>query len=90
MSYIIQATLSNAKHPENGKNEILFPLEQKDYADEVQRLGELGIGDAIDQDCLVEEIDSGYDVLGCLKGQAVNVDELDYKDAQERQSGGKV
>lgn len=78
MSYIIQATLSNAKNPENGKNEILFPLEQKDYAGEIQRLGELGIGDAVKQDCLVEDIDSGYEVLGCLKGQVVNVDELDY------------
>lgn len=78
MSYIIQAILSNAQHPENGSNEILFPLEQKDYADEIQRLGELGTGDAVKQDCMVEEIDSSYEVLGCLKGQVVNVDELDY------------
>lgn len=78
MSYIIQATLSNPKHSENGKNEILFPLEQKDYAGEIQRLGELGIGDAVDQDCLVEDIDSYYEVLQCLKGQIVNVDELDF------------
>ena len=78
MSYIIQATLCNAQYPENGSNEILFPLEQKDYADEIQRLGELGAGDAVKQDCMVEKIDSGYEVLGCLKGQVVNVDELDY------------
>ena len=38
----------------------------------------MGAGDAVKQDGMVEKIDSGYEVLGCLKGQVVNVDELDY------------
>lgn len=78
MAYVIQARLSNAKHPENGSNEILFPLSREDYPGEIQRLGELRAGDAVRQDCMVEEIDSYYEVLQCLKGQPVNVDELDY------------
>lgn len=78
MSYVIQARLSNAKHPENGSNEILFPLSREDYPGEIQRLGELQAGDAVRRDCMVEEIDSFYEVLQCLKGQVVNVDELDY------------
>lgn len=78
MSYVIQARLSNAKHPENGSNEILFPLSREDYPGEIQRLGELQAGDAIRRDCKVEEIDSYYEILQCLKGQVVNVDELDY------------
>lgn len=78
MSYVIQAKLSNAKHPENGSNEILFPLSREDYPGEIQRLGELQAGDAVRRDCMVEEIDSYYEVLQCLKGQVVNVDELDY------------
>lgn len=78
MSYVIQARLSNAKHPENGSNEILFPLSREDYPGEIQRLGELQAGDAVRRDCMVEEIDSYYEVLQCLKGQVVNVDELDY------------
>lgn len=78
MSYMIQATLSNAKHRQNGSNEILFPLGQRNYADVIQRLAELGAGDAIAQDCRVEEISSPYEEFQCLKGQVVNVDELDY------------
>lgn len=78
MSYVIQARLSNAQHPENGSNEILFPLSREDYPGEIQRLGELQAGDPVKQDCKVEEIDSFYEVLQCLKGQVVNVDELDY------------
>ena len=38
----------------------------------------LEIGDAVRQDCKVEEIIDGYLVLQRLNGQAVNVDELDY------------
>lgn len=60
MSYVIQATLSNAQHPDNGNNEILFPLSREDYPSEIQRLAELGVGDAVRQDCKVEEIDSSY------------------------------
>lgn len=78
MSYVIQARLSNAQHPENGSDEILFPLSREDYPGEIQRLGELQAGDAVRRDCMVEEIDSYYEVLQCLKGQVVNVDELDY------------
>lgn len=78
MSYIIQAVLSNAKHREEGSTELLFPLNDKEYEDALQVLSELHAGDAVTQDCLVEEIDSSYEVLQCLKGQAVNVDELDY------------
>lgn len=78
MSYVIQARLSNAKYPENGSNEIILPLSRKNYVDEVQRLRELQAGDAIRRDCKVEEVDSYYEVLQCLKGQVVNVDELDY------------
>lgn len=78
MSYMIQARLSNAQYREGGSNEILFPLSRDDYPGEIQRLGELQAGDAVRQDCMVEEIDSSYEVLQCLRWQAVNVDELDY------------
>lgn len=78
MSYIIQAVLSNAQHREEGSTEILFPLGKQDYADAIQVLSEFHAGDAVTQDCIVEEIDSSYEVLQCLKGQVVNVDELDY------------
>ena len=78
MPYVIKARLSNAQYREGGSNEILFPLSRDDYPGEIQRLGELQAGDAVRQDCMAEEIDSPYEVLQCLRWQAVNVDELDY------------
>lgn len=79
LSYVIQATLSNAKHPEYGEATIPFPLSGDEYAHSINEvLIPLGIGDAISQDCTIESIDSNYEVLQCLKGQTVNVDELDY------------
>ena len=71
LSYVIQATLSNAKHPEYGEATISFPLSGDEYAHSIN-------GDAISQDCTIESIDSNYEILQCLKGQKVNVDELDY------------
>lgn len=79
MSYVIQATLSNAKHPEYGEATIPFPLSGDEYVHSINEvLIPLGIGDAISQDCTIESIDSNYEILQCLKGQTVNVDELDY------------
>ncbi len=78
MSYTIKAVLRNAQQPENGSTEVLFPLSRQEYGDAIERLKELEAGDAVAQDCLVEDIDSFYEVLDCIKGQAVNVDELDY------------
>ena len=78
MAYVITATLSNGKHPENGSTQILFPLSRQEYSDAIGHLEELEVGDAVARDCVVEEIDSSYEVLGCLEGKAVNVDELDF------------
>ena len=79
MSYIIKAVLSNPKLPENGVASIPFPLSRAEYDHSISEVLEpMGIGNAVTQDCLVEEIDSSYEVLDCLKGQVVNVDELDY------------
>lgn len=79
MSYVIKARLSNAKHPENGVATVPFPLSGDEYAHSITEVLEpMEIGSAVSQDCKVEEIDSSYEVLQCLKGQEVNVDELDY------------
>lgn len=79
MSYVIQATLSNAKHPEYGEATISFPLGEDEYSHSINEvLIPMGIGDAIKRDCTIESIDSYYEILQCLKGKTVNVDELDY------------
>ena len=73
-----QAILSNPDHPEYGVATIPFPLPLKEYDHSMEVLEALEIGDAVRQDCKVEEIADGYPVLKRLEGQSVNVDELDY------------
>lgn len=72
------AILSNPAHPEYGVATIPFPLPREEYDHSIYLLSTLGIGDAVRQDCKVDEITDGYPVLSRLEGQTVNVDELDY------------
>lgn len=72
------AILSNPAHPEYGVAAIPFPLSMKEYDHSMEVLEALEIGDAVRQDCKVDEITDCYPVLKRLEGQAVNVDELDY------------
>ncbi len=78
MSYVIKAALSSAAHPEHGEITIPFPIPDQEYGHTLELLAGLEIGDALEQDCRVEEQDSWYGVLNVLEGTAVNVDELDY------------
>ena len=74
----MRAVLSNAKHPEYGQVTIPFPLAQDQYDDCVELLEKLGIGDVVERDCKVEEIQGGLPILKRLEKVAVNIDELDY------------
>jgi len=74
----MQAILGNAAHPEYGVVTIPFPLPREEYNHSMEILEALEIGDAVRQDCKVEEILGGYPVLKRLEGQMVNADELDY------------
>ena len=78
MSDTIKAVLSNAQHPEYGQATISFPVPRKEYDHTMELLEGLGIGDALEEDCRVAELDSRYPVLNRLEGAKVNVDELDY------------
>jgi len=78
MSYVIKAVLSNAQGPECGQAAIPFPISDEEYDHTVEILESLGIGDALRQDCQVDELDSHYSVLKRLEGRSINLDELDY------------
>ncbi len=78
MSYVIKTVLSNARHPENGQVTIPFPIPNQEYDRVLEQLETLEIGDAIRQDCQVEELDTFYGVLNRMAGKEVNLDELDY------------
>ena len=66
---MIQAVLSNPKHPEYGVATIPFPIPRDQYAHCMELLEALEIGDAVKADCKVTKIDSFYTVLK-LRGLA--------------------
>lgn len=76
--YVIRATLGNPNGPIYEHHTISFPIEYEDYGRMMKELKSTGIGAPNRQDCLIKDIDSYYEVLDCLKGKVVNVDELDY------------
>ena len=77
-SYTIKAVLSNPQHPEHGQITIPFPIPNEEYDHSMELLKAMEFGDALQQDCQVDEVDSYYGILKRLEGQNVNVDELDY------------
>lgn len=78
MSYVIQAVLSNPQHPEYGQATIPFPIPNDDYDRIIGMMEALEIGDALKQDCQIDEIDSYYSILKQMELATVNLDELDY------------
>ena len=78
MVYELKAVLSSAQHPEYGQITVPFPVPDKEYDRMIELLEPLEIGDALRQDCRVDELDSFYTVLNRLVGSLVNFDELDY------------
>ena len=75
---IIQAVLSNPKHPKYGVATIPFPIPRDQYTYCMELLAALEIGDAVKADCKVEKIDSFYTVLKRAEMLTVNVEELNY------------
>ena len=70
MSESIRAVLSNAQHPEYGQVSISFPIPTEEYDQTIAILQEKNLGDSVNQDCIVDEVESVYDVLDPLKGNA--------------------
>lgn len=75
---VLKAALKNERHPEYGVVTIPFPIPREEYDSTIRMLEALDIGDAVRQDCTVDEIQSDYHSLKRLEGTQVNVDELDY------------
>ena len=75
---MMQVILSNSKYPEYGQATIPFPLAQDQYEDCVELLEKLEIGNVMERDCKVEEIQGGLPILKRLEKVAINIDELDY------------
>ena len=74
----MQAILSNAQHPEYGKATIPFPIGENEYGCCLELLGKMEIGNPIERDCFIREIQHGPSILQQLVGCNMTVDELDY------------
>lgn len=75
---MMQMALSNAVHPEYGVVTIPFPIPEEEYGHCLELLEALEIGNAVNRDCKVQEIQEGPPILKRLEGSRVNLDELDY------------
>ena len=74
----LKATLSNEAHPEYGAVSLSFPVAMEEYEDDLKKLNELEIGSPLERDCLIDEIESPHQILERLKGNRINLDELDF------------
>ena len=75
---MINAVLSNPRHPDYGVVTIPFPIPHDQYAHCMELLEALEVGDAVKADCKVEKIDSFYTVLKRMEMLTVNAEELNY------------
>lgn len=75
---MMNAVISNAAHPEYGAATIPFPIPGDEYDHCIELLAALEIGDAVKQDCRIDELQHHIPILKRLEMAVVNVDELDY------------
>ena len=75
---MMYAVLSNAAHPEYGAVTIPFPIPGEDFDHCMELVEALEIGKVSARDCRVDEISSGWPILGRLEGTNIDLDELDY------------
>ena len=75
---MLQAVLANPNHPQYGVATIPFPVKNSDYESTMDLLEPLEIGDAVKQDCRIEEIRSELSALKRLERSNANLDEIDY------------
>ena len=75
---IFQAVVGNPSHPEYGVATIPFPIPNDEYDHSIGLLEDLEVGNAVQTDLEVKEINGTWPVLKCLEDTVVNVDELDY------------
>lgn len=74
----MNAVISNAAHPEYGAATIPLPIPGDEYDHCIELLAALEIGDAVKQDCRIDELQHHIPILKRLEKAVVNVDELDY------------
>lgn len=64
---MMHAVLRNAQHPEYGTVTIPLPISNEDYDDCIKLLASLEIGDPVQRDCMVDELQCDLHVLKRLE-----------------------
>ena len=72
LSSMMQMALSNAVHPEYGVVTIPFPIPEEEYGHCLELLEALEIGNAVNRDCKVQEVQDGPPILKRLEGSSAN------------------
>ena len=75
---MMQMALSNAVHPEYGVVTISFPIPEEEYGHCLELLEALEIGNAVNRDCKVQEVQDGQPIMKRQEGSRVYLEELDY------------
>lgn len=73
---MIIAELSNPNRPNACTVDVSCPIDNDEAM--IDQLKQIGIGDAVQCDCFVEQISGSYPSLKCLEKEFINMDELNY------------
>lgn len=68
---------SNSQRPEYGQATVSFPIREEEYPSVVSMLQRMGLGDPLERDCWVDEVNGDWPILMRLEKVAINLDEMD-------------
>ena len=75
---VLICVLSNTAHPEYGQVSVPFPIPVQEYERTLELLAPMELGDPMERDCRVDELESCFPILKRLEKVGANLDELDY------------
>ena len=75
---VLRCALSNAAHPEYGQVTVPFPIPAQEYERTLELLAAMELGNPLERDCRLDELESGFPILKRLEKVGINLDELDY------------
>ena len=75
---VLRCALSNAAHPEYGQVTVPFLIPAQEYERTLELLAAMELGNPLERDCRLDELESGFPILKRLEKVGINLDELDY------------
>ena len=75
---VLRCVLSNAAYTEYGQVTVPFPIPAQEYERTLELLAAMELGNPLERDCRLDELESGFPILKRLEKVGINLDELDY------------